>query len=574
LGVFSVLAQYFSRREVELLVEELSSYHRIQGSPYLEEAGRYIKDKLTEWGIEVEVYDLPYSSETPPTSAPIAGWFVEDGYAEMLKPKRRTVSSIKDAWTAVVAHSPPGEFEGKVCYAPTYNHIQYCADSVILTSDWGLGTYIRAVESGAKAVLVFRKNAPRGAYPYFGLFPLISELKYMKVPALSVPLDVAEEIVGYVERGEEVVVKGFVKSGYRDSAYSRVVEARFGEGSGEFHLVAHYCHPGATVNDNVSGSVALLSAAKSLAAAVESGKLKVEVPLRFIWVPEHHGTARYLRKVLEEGRSIRGAVNLDMVGEKQCKTGSTLNLVRPPIALLSKLEASLYAKVLNALPKAGTFSSPIEVPLARLSIVNYESGSDHDVYVAMGVPAVMLNQWPDRYYHTSADTIDKVSFRMVHSLGVAAVASVLELESARLEPYLHMVYGLDTLCVSGGVLNARYYLYGRVSKLLGVELSVPRVEPPEGGEVVGLFMRGYLTSLYLRYRAGLEVLERLRRMQDKFRYFSTVLTLVGVHLLEGPKSVERLRFEVSGELGYEVPQDVFSELLSLAEVSGYVSRWA
>lgn len=572
--MLSALAQYFSRREVELLIEELSSYHRIQGSPHLEEAGRYIRDRLSEWGIEVEVYDLPYSSEAPPTSPPIVGWFVEDGYAEIVKPKRRTVSSLREAWTAVVAHSPPGEFEGRVCYAPTYNHVQSCADSVVLTPDWGLGTYLRAVESGARAVLVFRRNAPVGAYPYFGLFPLIPELKYMRVPALTVPRDVAEEIVGYLEKGEEVVAKGFVRSGYRDTAYARVVEARFGGGDGEFHLVAHYCHPGATVNDNVSGSVALLVAAKALNVAIRDGKLKVDVPLRFVWVPEHHGTARYLRKVLEEGRSIRGAINLDMVGEKQCKTGSTLNLVRPPIVLLSRLEASLYAKTLEALPKAGTFSSPVEVPLVRFNVINYESGSDHDVYVAMGIPAVTLNQWPDKYYHTSADTIDKVSLRMVYSLGVAAVASVLELESARLEPYLHLVYGIDTLRASGEPLNARYYLYGKVSKLLGVELSVPRVEPPEGGEMVRLSAKGYLTSLYIRYRAGLEVLERLRRVQDKFRYFSTVLTLVGTHLLEGPKSSERLRFEVSGELGYEVPRDIFSEILDLAEVANYVSRWA
>ena len=572
MGVLSVLAQYFSRREVELLIEELSSYHRIQGSPYLESAGGYIRDRLSEWGVDVEIYDLPYNSEVAPTSAPLVGWFVEDGYAEMVKPKRRTVSSLREAWTAVVAHSPPGEFEGRVCYAPTYGHVQSCADSVVLTSDWGMGTYIKAVESGARAVLVFKRNAPRGAYPYFGLFPLVSELKYLKIPALTVPRDVAEEIVSYVEKGEEVVVKGFVKSGYRDTAYARVVEARFGNGSGEFHLVAHYCHPGATVNDNVSGSVALLAATKALNTAIRDGKLRLEAPLRFVWVPEHHGTARYLRKVLEEGRSIRGAVNLDMVGERQCKTGSTLNLVRPPIVLFSKLEASLYAKTLEVLPRAGTFSSPAEVPLSRFYLVNYESGSDHDVYVATGIPAVMLNQWPDRYYHTSADTVDKVSLRMVYSLGIAAVASVLELEAARLEPYLHLVYGMDTLRTSGEVLNARYYLYWRVSKLFGVELGVPKVEPPDGGVAVRLSMRGYLTPLYLRYRAGLGVLEKLRSVQDRFRYLSTALTLIGVHLMEGPKSVERLRFEVSGELGYEVPQDIFSELLDLAEVAGYISR--
>ncbi|MEM4935983.1 MAG: hypothetical protein QW780_03090, partial [Sulfolobales archaeon] len=58
--ILSVLAEYFSRAEVELLAEELSRFHRIQGSPGLEEAGNFIRDVLTDWGLSVRVYDLPY----------------------------------------------------------------------------------------------------------------------------------------------------------------------------------------------------------------------------------------------------------------------------------------------------------------------------------------------------------------------------------------------------------------------------------------------------------------------------------------------------------------------------------
>ncbi len=570
--MLNALLDYFSRAEVEYLAEELSRHHRIQGSPGLEEAGKLIRDVLTDWGLSVRVYDLPYGSESPPTSAPVAGWFVVDGFAELVKPKRRVVSSLKHAWTAVVAHSPPGEFEGKVCYASTYKHIAQCRDSVVLTSDWGFGTYLKAVEVGAQAVLVFRRNAPVGSYPYVGIFPTQTELEYMRVPALTVPRDAAEEIISDMEKGEEVVVKGYVKSGYRSEAYARVVEASIGDSSDEYHIVAHYCHPRATINDNVSGSVGALSAARSLALATRESRISVKRSVRFVWVPEHHGTARYLRVVLSEGRRVSGAVNLDMIGEKQCRTGSVLNIVRPPITLMSELEASVYSKLLAALPKSGSFSSPVEFPLIRFSLVNYETGSDHDVYVSLGIPAVMLNQWPDRYYHTSSDTLDKMSPRLVYNIGVAALSAVLEVEYARLYPYLHMVYGLDTIRTSGLVLDARQYLYWRKSRELGIDIGLKSVEPPSGGPSLKLAQEGYLTALYLRYKLGPAVLDKIRELSDKFRYAMTALAVSGVYLRKESKDLERLRFEVSGELGVEVPREVFEELVQLAENVGYVAR--
>jgi len=572
LTILSVLTEYFSRAEVELLAEELSRFHRIQGSPGLEEAGNFIRDVLTDWGLSVRVYDLPYGYESPPTSAPAVGWFVVDGFAEVVKPKRKVVSSLKHAWTAVVAHSPPGEFEGRVCYAPTYKHVAQCRDSVILTSDWGFGTYMKAVEVGAKALLVFRRNAPIGSYPYFGIFPTQSELEYMKVPALTVPREVAEEMISSIEKGEEVIVKGYVKSGYRSEAYARVVEASIGDFGDEYHIVAHYCHPGATVNDNVSGSVGVLSAAKSLALAVREGRISVKRSLKFVWVPEHHGTARYLKVVLSEGRKVRGAVNLDMIGERQCKTGSVLNVVRPPIVLMGELEASVYSKLLAALPKSGSFSSPAEFPLIRFSLVNYETGSDHDVYVSLGIPAVMLNQWPDRYYHTSSDTLDKMNPRLVYIIGVAALSAVLEVEDSRLYPYLHMVYGLDTIRTSGLVLDARQYLYWRKSRELGIDIGLKSVEPPTGGPSLKLALEGYLTAQYLRYKLGPAVLDKVRELSDRFRYAMTALAIAGVYLRSESKDLERLRFEVSGELGVEVPREVFEELVQLAESVGYVAR--
>jgi hypothetical protein len=46
--------------------------------------------------------------------------------------------------------------------------------------------------------------------------------------------------------------------------------------------------------------------------------------------------------------------------------------------------------------------------MVRMGEVPYSGGSDHIVYIdpAIGVPCPMLIQWPDRFYHSSHDTIE------------------------------------------------------------------------------------------------------------------------------------------------------------------------
>ena len=50
-----------------------------------------------------------------------------------------------------------------------------------------------------------------------------------------------------------------------------------------------------------------------------------------------------------------------------------------------------------------------EYPLYRQAEVSFSGGSDHVILSdpSIGVPTPMLIQWPDRFYHTSADTPDR-----------------------------------------------------------------------------------------------------------------------------------------------------------------------
>ncbi|MEM1707987.1 MAG: hypothetical protein QXQ86_07010, partial [Sulfolobales archaeon] len=124
----------------------------------------------------------------------------------------------------------------------------------------------------------------------------------------------------------------------------------------------------------------------------------------------------------------------------------------------------------------------------------------------------------------------------------------------------------------GLVLDARQYLYWRKSRELGIDIGLKSVEPPTGGPSLKLALEGYLTAQYLRYKLGPAVLDKVRELSDRFRYAMTALAIAGVYLRSESKDLERLRFEVSGELGVEVPREVFEELVQLAESVGYVAR--
>ena len=56
-------------------------------------------------------------------------------------------------------------------------------------------------------------------------------------------------------------------------------------------------------------------------------------------------------------------------------------------------------------------------------VVTYVQGSDHDVFLGLGVPATMLGHDPDWTHHTSEDTVDKTDATEFRRVGVLAAAA-------------------------------------------------------------------------------------------------------------------------------------------------------
>ncbi|MCX7682350.1 MAG: DUF4910 domain-containing protein [Anaerolineae bacterium] len=181
-------------------------------------------------------------------------------------------------------------------------------------------------------------------------------------------------------------------------------------------VVAHLCHPQPSANDNASGAAALLETTRGLAALIARGALPPpRRTIRFLWVPEITGSLAWLAARAEHLPRLVAGLNLDMVGQDQEQCGSSLLIESPPEALSSFAGALLSRMRDLLLPEVKTFGGVGGYPLFRTADVPFGGGSDHCVFSdpSVGVPMPMLIQWPDRYYHTSADTPERVDPKML-----------------------------------------------------------------------------------------------------------------------------------------------------------------
>ena len=430
MSVAKALESEFSRQELLDIVSRISALNRIQGSKELEEAAKVIVSMLEEVGGSTEIkmfsYDRSYG-----TILGVVGWDVQECEVRMLKPKEKLLHTFLNSKTVVVAHSPSGDVEAEVVYVgegvdeAAYRDV---VDKIVLSYGPTRTVYWYAVKHGAVGVMFFRRNAPSDAVPYRGLFLLADELPYAKIPAVCISRTSAYEIINLLERGEKVVVRLYVKAQFRSVAQAPAVIARIGDGDREIHLSAHICHPGGTVNDNASGAALLVELYRALMRGFKRGYIDPPngISMVFVWIPEYFGTAALLDSY--DVDSILINVNLDMVGERQEITGSTLLFVGSPMFMYNDLQFLLLSTLLKALRIPKAFSIDRRILSYRFDVIPYECGSDHDVYLGLLKPAIMINSWPDKYYHTDMDTIDKFDPELVKRIAIAVTNFVYNIK--------------------------------------------------------------------------------------------------------------------------------------------------
>ena len=235
-------------------------------------------------------------------------------------------------------------------------------------------------------------------------------------------------------------------------------------------FIAHVQEPGA--NDNATGVGTQLEMVRTLKKLIDSGKLpQPDRTMTFIWGSEYTSSYLWRDKHPEYMNNVKAALVLDMVGENTAKTGGMMRIEKTPDPSaifqygLDSLPGEEYqnqneflrtpdkhtlwgAGALEYKPYPGFFLNDLYFKSA--SIVSkkytefkvgsnpYEGGSDHDPFIWYAnnfkdenksgyipewnpIPALLTWHFTDYVYHTSMDTMDKVSEKEMKSVGLTTI---------------------------------------------------------------------------------------------------------------------------------------------------------
>jgi hypothetical protein len=240
--------------------------------------------------------------------------------------------------------------------------------------------------------------------------------------------------------GEQIRLHAVVRAGQHAGHYAVVTATLPGAdpklAGEEIAWSCHLDHPRPGANDNASGCATQLEVARALAKLVREKKLpQPRRTLRFVFPPEIEGTLSFLVFRPELPARIKAAIHLDMVGGGPA-TKAVFHLTRGPASLPSFVHdiAAEFGEFVNRESLAVASGAAADFPLLaptggkealQAEFSAYSAGSDHDVYQdgSFSIPAIYLNDWPDRYIHTNADLPGNIDPTKLRRAGFIAAAS-------------------------------------------------------------------------------------------------------------------------------------------------------
>jgi aminopeptidase YwaD len=279
--------------------------------------------------------------------------------------------------------------------------------------------------------------------------------------AFMVSLRTAHALQERLAKGEKISLHALVKAGQHPGNYEVVTATIPGaDAKLKDEEIAFSCHldhqrPGA--NDNASGCATILEVARTLQKLIGEGKLaRPARTIRFVFPPEIEGTMALLNAVGRilgpvEGPSsselrrvtpgpdlrsrFKAVVHMDMVGGG-LETKAVFHVTRGPMSLPSFVQdvAWAFAEWVNEESYEFAATGKAEYPMVsaeggkeplRAEYSAYTMGSDHDVYQdsSFGIPAIYLNDWPDRFIHTNLDSaanIDPTKLKRAGFIGATS----------------------------------------------------------------------------------------------------------------------------------------------------------
>ncbi|MCR4403333.1 MAG: DUF4910 domain-containing protein [Firmicutes bacterium] len=446
---------------------EIARFHRARGSSDFARAARYIRDKLVDWGIDqavIEKYPID-GKRTYGTWTPAPAWEPVRATLSIVHPESRPVCDFDVEPMCLAFGSTSTPTEGIVSEVVDIGdgkcddvYATSCvAGKLVLTSGSARAAFADAVRKrGAIGVLtdhmahedpsIGRTRCDLPDAVNYASLPVGHEDMGRMVFGFSLSHRQAEGLRSLLKQGP-VRVKAVVEARLFPGEMHVVTGLIPGSDSegGEVLIIAHLCHPKPGANDNASGCGLAMEIARALADAIAAGRLpRPRLGVRLMFVPEMYGTMAYLERHPGWAKRVRAGVNLDMVGESR-DTMSVANLVSTPWSLPSPVNdvAAFYMKAVavRGRPYEGSEASESW----HYNIAGFSGGSDHYILTdsSFKVPCVYIGHWPDRFYHSSRDTIEHLDAQELLRVGLVAGSTALTLAAGGLESAQFMLNVVD-----------------------------------------------------------------------------------------------------------------------------------
>ena len=471
----SALANEVSGETTKRNLEGIARFHRQRGSQGYHQAAELVAERLRAYGLsDVTILQFPADGKIfYGTQRSRPAWDAEKGDLTEVRggveqePKiasfeRKPVSLAEDSESADVTAELVDVGEGTA--ESDYAGKDAKGKLVLVSAQPGAVQDLAGGKFGAAGIVSYAQNqktAWSGENQDAIRWGHLDTFSKNKTFAFMVSLKTAHAFQDRLKKGEKIRLHAVVKAGQHPGNYEVVTATIPGSDpklrQEEIVFSCHLDHQQPGANDNASGCATILEVARILQKLFNERKLaRPPRTIRFVFPPEIEGTLALLNAKPDLAKHIKAVVHMDMVGGGP-ETKAVFHVTRGPMSLPSFVHdvAWAFAEFVNEqsyqYAATGNASYPLLSPEGgkeplRAEFSSYSMGSDHDVYQdsSFAIPAIYLNDWPDRFIHTNLDTpanIDPTKLKRVAFIGAASgyfLASLSAQTCADISPQISM----------------------------------------------------------------------------------------------------------------------------------------
>ena len=375
---------------------------RVAGGPVEKAAAEYIAGEMKSYGLAVEVQEFPIDYYQELATPVLDGYTPEVDFATMSYSGSGDVTAPVQAVDLML---PPTGGSTSGCEAADF--AGFVPGNIALMQRGTCNFSVKAANAEAAgavgAIIINEGNTPDRSGLLLGTLggpgigiPVVGTTFALgpELLALGVPVHLMVSTVSYASTSQNVI--GTLAGTKPDQ--------------GIVYIGGHYdsVSAGVGANDDASGTAGMLEAARVLA----TNGHRTKATLKFIAFGAEetglNGSFEYVNANFDEvSTKGLGMINLDMIG-----VGTILQI--------GNIDYGVPGTGGNQL-KDYTQAKATAMGVTWEPFVAGEN-SDHTYFEQVGVPAAFLFESPDPYYHTSQDTLDKITPANLEQNGELATA--------------------------------------------------------------------------------------------------------------------------------------------------------